>query len=75
MEKPEGIDLDLADGISVGYLEQMNASQVHPATALFAAIKIVAILSVNCGVTDALAVKQLREVLKHTRERFKGFTP
>jgi hypothetical protein len=48
----------------------MESQKIHPATALIAAVKIVSLLSVNCGVTDSLIIKQMREVLKDTRIRF-----
>jgi len=64
-----GIDLELADRIMIGFLKEMDCQKIHPATVIFAAIKIVAILSLNCGLTDTLLIKQLREVLKDTRTR------
>jgi len=64
------VDLELADSISIGFLKEMESQKIHPATALIAAVKIVSLLSVNCGVTDGLIIKQLREVLKDTRIRF-----
>jgi hypothetical protein len=71
MANQEHVDTDLAEGIAVGYLEQMDKSEVHPATAIYAAFKIVALLCVHLGVTDAIAIRQLRETLKQNRERFK----
>ena len=64
------MDLELADSISIGFLNEMESQKIHPATALIAAVKIVSLLSINCGVTDSLIIKQLREVLKDTRIRF-----
>jgi hypothetical protein len=68
--KTMGIDLELAERIMIGFLEKMDSQETHPATALFAAIKTVAILSVNCGLSDDLLVRQLHEVLNDTRTRF-----
>jgi hypothetical protein len=69
-QENRAVDLELADSISIGFLKEMKSQKIHPATALIAAVKIVSLLSVNCGVTDSLIIKQLREVLKDTRIRF-----
>jgi hypothetical protein len=64
------IDLELAERIMIGFLKEMDSQEIHPATAIFAAIKIVAILSVNSGLTDDLLIRQVHEVLEVTRTRF-----
>ena len=57
-------DGELAAGITIGFMEQMDASHVSPPTALLAAMNCAALIANAMGIPNALAVKLFRDVLK-----------
>jgi hypothetical protein len=64
MDVDDEADGDLAMSVTIGFMEQMDASHVSPPTALLAAMNCAALIAVAMAVPNTLAVKLFRDVLK-----------
>ena len=57
-------DRELAIRITIGFMEQMQASNISPPTALLAALNCAALLSTRMELPDKLSVKLFRDLLQ-----------
>ena len=70
MEKPLW-DEELADRITIGFMKQMQASNIPNETALIAAVRIAALLCIHGTLSDKVAVDLFENMLKTERQRGK----
>jgi hypothetical protein len=70
MEKPLWDD-ELATRITIGFMEQMQASNIPSETALIAAVRIAAIICIHGTLSDKLAIDLFKNMLKTERQRGK----